>query len=260
MTHDRTVHFYHDWIVRTCSVQYDLSDLSNRTAHISNHCIQMESESYGTHEEGNEIFAADMKAYLERTYPEPAAEAEVEAGAGAGPGPGAGAGAGAGAENANGSKQSKGLALYNGIVDQMRSIAAHTVASIFDCCGGDEAFDSFQVLGYDFMPDEDGKVWLLEVNGSAAAAGRMTPGLAADVVQLAIDRIFPRGGPRDVGAGEGRGAGEGADAGAGPGPSAGAGPEAGPGPGQGPGPGLHPRWTEIPLLLPSAAGKGAVAV
>ena len=44
------------------------------------------------------------------------------------------------------------------------------------------------------MPDEDGKVWLLEVNGSPAAAERMTPSLAADVVELAIDKIYPPGG------------------------------------------------------------------
>lgn len=31
VTHDRAVHFCRDWIVRTCSEPFDMSDLSNRT-------------------------------------------------------------------------------------------------------------------------------------------------------------------------------------------------------------------------------------
>ena len=64
-------------------------------------------------------------------------------------------------------------------------------------CG--DAYDAFQVLGYDFMPDENGKVWLLEVNGSPAAAERMTPTIAEDLVELAVDAKFP---PRGGGRGE----------------------------------------------------------
>ena len=32
---------------RTCSVPYDLSDLSDEFAHLSNHCIQTKSDNYG---------------------------------------------------------------------------------------------------------------------------------------------------------------------------------------------------------------------
>jgi hypothetical protein len=57
--------------------------------------------------------------------------------------------------------------------------------------GGTTDYHAFQVLGFDFMPDEFGTVWLLEVNGSAAAAKRMTPAISRDVVELAVDRRYP---------------------------------------------------------------------
>lgn len=64
---------------------------------------------------------------------------------------------------------SRGRRLYDDIVAPMRSTASHTIAAVAESLGGDEAYDNFPLLGYDFTPDKDvGKVWLLEVNGSPA--------------------------------------------------------------------------------------------
>lgn len=164
VTHDLRVLWFEDWIVRTCSERFDMRDVSNRTAHISNHCVQARSDKFGAFEEGNEMFAADFRNRLRRRRGDDA-----------------------------------GARLHASIVAQMRRAVAQTVACVIDAMGGGDAYDAFQVLGYDFMPDENGKVWLLEVNGSPAAAERMTPTIAEDLVELAVDAKFP---PRGGGRGE----------------------------------------------------------
>ena len=164
VTHDLRVLWFEDWIVRTCSERFDMRDVSNRTAHISNHCVQARSDKFGAFEEGNEMFAADFRNRLRGDRGDDA-----------------------------------GARLHASIVAQMRRAVAQTVACVIDAMGGGDAYDAFQVLGYDFMPDENGKVWLLEVNGSPAAAERMTPTIAEDLVELAVDAKFP---PRGGGRGE----------------------------------------------------------
>lgn len=50
---------------------------------------------------------------------------------------------------------------------------------------------SFQLFGFDFMIDAQFHVWLLEVNGAPACAKALLPDLARDLVQKAIEPIFP---------------------------------------------------------------------
>ena len=164
VTYDVRVFWFEDWIVRTCSERFDMRDVSNRTAHISNHCVQARSDTFGAFEEGNEIFAAAFRNRLCRDR----------------------------GDNA-------GARLHASVVAQMRRAVAQTIRCVVDTMGGSDAYDAFQVLGYDFMPDEEGKVWLLEVNGSPAAAERMTQTIAEDLVELAVDARFP---PRGGGRGE----------------------------------------------------------
>ncbi|KAK3259864.1 hypothetical protein CYMTET_31153, partial [Cymbomonas tetramitiformis] len=139
--------------LRTCSEDFDLSDLSNPIQHISNHCVQLESDQYGTQEQGNELFTEEFLEVLEQKHPGHGEQRLME------------------------------------LMDQMRYIVIHTVASIREVVGGVD-YDCFQLLGYDFMIDEDMKVWLLEVNGSPACASRLLDRFAADVVKIIIDPLI----------------------------------------------------------------------
>jgi hypothetical protein len=99
---------------------------------------------YRYNEEGNEIFAADMLAYLERAYPGPITSQQQQqrreqrrrwegSHEGSDSTRGRDGGGGEGGEVLS---VSKGRWLYDGIVAQMRFIAAHTVASVAESLVG----------------------------------------------------------------------------------------------------------------------------
>lgn len=44
----------------------------------------------------------------------------------------------------------------------------------------------FQLYGYDFIIDSDFRLWLLEINGAPAAADRLKPCIAKDIIALCI--------------------------------------------------------------------------
>lgn len=52
-------------------------------------------------------------------------------------------------------------------------------------------YQSFQLFGFDFMVDEELKVWLIEVNGAPACAQRLYAELCQGIVDIAISSVFP---------------------------------------------------------------------
>ena len=145
------VWWYDRWILRTSGEKYDLDDLSNVAAHITNNCLQKESSSYGRFEQDNELFAEDFRAVLGDD------------------------------------------AAFDAIVAQMQAIVLHTLAAVRERvgAGGTFAYNSWQLLGYDFLIDADRRVSLLEVNSHAAVSTRMTDAVARALIELAIDPLFP---------------------------------------------------------------------
>ncbi|XP_067680791.1 tubulin--tyrosine ligase-like isoform X2 [Haliotis asinina] len=84
-----------------------------------------------------------------------------------------------------------GVGLAAAILPQIRSIVKTClgiVQSKLNTTGLD--FWSFQLLGFDFMVDNDLKVWLLEVNGAPACAQKLLSSLVQSLVETAIDPLF----------------------------------------------------------------------
>nr|8CLE_F Chain F, Tubulin-Tyrosine Ligase [synthetic construct] len=52
-------------------------------------------------------------------------------------------------------------------------------------------YQSFQLFGFDFMVDEELKVWLIEVNGAPACAQKLYAELCQGIVDVAISSVFP---------------------------------------------------------------------
>jgi hypothetical protein len=57
---------------------------------------------------------------------------------------------------------------------------------------GVDDYRSFMLFGFDMLVDEDGKVWLLEVNGAPAVAKSILPPLAEDLISTVIDPYYKR--------------------------------------------------------------------
>jgi hypothetical protein len=58
------VRLYKEGVFRTCSVPYSLDNLDDEFAHLSNHCIQVKSQTYGQHEATNEMYYAEFASIV----------------------------------------------------------------------------------------------------------------------------------------------------------------------------------------------------
>ena len=76
------------------------------------------------------------------------------------------------------------------------AIVLHTLAAVRERvgAGGTFAYNSWQLLGYDFLIDADRRVSLLEVHSHAAVSTRMTEAVFADMMakpDQGFDRMDP---------------------------------------------------------------------
>ena len=147
------VHVWNNGVLRTCSVPFtlDASKLNDPFVHLSNHCIQTRSETYGKHESAtNEVWLKDFDVYLKQHH-----NSSVEA-----------------------------------LAAQWRSIIKETLDAAREFMEVDKfepPYNCFQVFGFDFMVDSALKVWLVEVNSSPAIAEALADEFAKDVVSVAVD-------------------------------------------------------------------------
>ena len=95
--------------------------------HLTNHCLQIHGTNYGEHEEGNTLSFVDLKKYLDECYPQ------------------------------------YNIDLDKDILDRMRDLVVDTFCSIKADLTIQKRKNCFELLGYDFMIDEDFRIWLLEV-------------------------------------------------------------------------------------------------
>ena len=148
------VHVWRKGVLRTCSVPFSLDPLTldDDFVHLSNHCIQARSATYGEHEsDTNEVWLDDFDAYLARTHPGNSVEGTL-------------------------------APQWRAIVRDVLQAAKESMAVVDDYA----PFRSFQVFGFDFMIDDAMKVWLIEVNSSPAIADDLADDFGAELVDLAV--------------------------------------------------------------------------
>ncbi|CAH1261354.1 TTL [Branchiostoma lanceolatum] len=154
LDHQYSIWLFREGVLRTSSDPYDPDHLQDLTSHLTNHCLQeAHSANYGKYEEGNEMFFQEFNRFLEDKH---------------------------------------GTTLESAVLPQVRTIIRNCLEAIrenISTAGLD--YCSFQLFGFDFMLDRQLKVWLIEVNGAPACARKLLPDLAAGIVDIAVDPLFP---------------------------------------------------------------------
>ncbi|XP_050405048.1 tubulin--tyrosine ligase [Patella vulgata] len=149
-----SIYLFKDGVLRTSSEPYNPKDLTDLTSHLTNHCLQKQrSSNFGMYEEGNEMFYHQFNEYLRSCGKE---------------------------------------CLEHNILPQIKDIIITCFKVIKERIDTNYLnYSSFQLFGFDFILDENFKVWLLEINGAPACAQKLLPDLIDSLVATAIDPLFP---------------------------------------------------------------------
>ncbi|KAL4238121.1 hypothetical protein ACF0H5_002833 [Mactra antiquata] len=147
------VYLFREGVLRTSSDPYDPHDLSKVTSHLTNHCLQKEqSENFGRYEDGNEMFFDEFNSFLMDKF---------------------------------------GTSMDSSILPQIKDIIKRCFFVIKEKINTKGlGYACFQLFGFDFLLDDNMKVWLIEVNGAPACAQMLLPHMVRDIVQTAIDPVF----------------------------------------------------------------------
>ena len=165
VTADHRVYMYRDSYVRTASSAYDASNTKDSAIHLVNDAVQSQGDEYGKFEDANKLSFDELQALLDAL---PLAVGRV-------------------------------LSDMSDLWPAMKGAVSH----VFSCAQHQHFVPTppgaamFELFGLDFMVDDAGRVSLLEVNSGPALCrhGRvlekMIPRLIEEVVQLAVDPLFP---------------------------------------------------------------------
>ena len=127
MTTKCEFYYYKHGYIRTSSDEYSL-DSNKNYVHLTNNCLQQFGDKYGAFEEGNTIEFPLFKMYLKKKFP-----------------------------NYN-------LDFDDMIIPRIKDLMIDTYLSVKDELNPGKRKNSFELLGYDFLIDEDFRVWLIEIN------------------------------------------------------------------------------------------------
>lgn len=125
ITWKRELYYYRHGYVRTSSDTYSL-DNNLSSVHLTNNCLQKYKDKYGCFEEGNTLSLEVLEKYMAEQYP--------------------------------------GFNLDKHVFPRVRDLMIDTFLSVKNELNPGERRNCFELLGFDFMIDEDLRTWLIEVN------------------------------------------------------------------------------------------------
>ena len=154
------MYFYKEGYLRTSGSKYSLDD-EDLKVHLTNQCFQVkDKETYGQFEDGNTLNFENFQAYLDEEH--------------------------------------EGIDIQKHLVPQMKNLIIDTFQAVKNKVNPTQRSGHFELLGYDFMIDEDFKVWLIEVNTGPylgtpnSWAKKVVPEMLDEMFAITVDPIFSK--------------------------------------------------------------------
>lgn len=153
-------YMYRDCYFRTSSKPFDLHNLGSRFVHLTNDAVQVHSEDYGKFESGNKMSVNDFQRYLDQNY------------------------------------ASKNICFMRDLFPIMERLVTDSFRSVYKRIDPNRNKNSFEIFGYDFMIDENFKVYLIEANTNPSLEicspllARIIPELLDNSFRLGLDPLY----------------------------------------------------------------------
>ena len=151
------VFFCREGHLKGSSESYNLNN-TNKFIHITNHSLQKKSNKFEMYELGNEMSYQDFKNFLV-------------------------------SENIS-------LEKFDEMINQMRLLVKISFKAVANKLLKTENVLCFEIFGYDFILDNEFKLWILEINNnpglgiSSPLIKKLIPRMLDDAFRLTIDKVF----------------------------------------------------------------------
>ncbi|CEM13746.1 unnamed protein product [Vitrella brassicaformis CCMP3155] len=158
------VYLYSEGYIRTASepLRLDGDGYVDPFIHITNNAVQKLGAAYGKHEAGNQMSFQELQEYCAEHYPHLQLDFSPQ----------------------------------GGVLRRVSELVALSMQAIRQSLNRRMRRCSFQLFGYDFMIDEGGHTWLIEVNSnpcleeSSPLLRRLLPEMLHDLFKLVVDPYF----------------------------------------------------------------------
>eukprot|EP00400_MALV-I_sp_L67-5_P000854 gene854-952_t len=154
--------FFPLWMIRTSQVEFNLKNMGDKLIHLVNDAIQKKGSSYsnkGSNQDACKMSMQEFEKYL--------------------------------------SDNKIDLNVNKVIVPQMKNLMYDSMRASFSDMNKNKIKGCFEIFGFDFMVDENFKVWLIEVNTnpslvcSTSWLSHLKPKMVDTAFEKVIDRFFP---------------------------------------------------------------------